>query len=55
MREIVARLQIPIEGRGDGWTGGGVRLCVKDNIITVIILYICTTLYSLHRAFTSLF
>ena len=46
MREIVARLKTPSEGRRDGWTGGGVGLWVKDNIITVIILYFCTTLHS---------
>lgn len=26
MRENVARLQTQIEGRIDGWTGGGIRL-----------------------------
>lgn len=53
-REIVARLQTPTDSRRDGWTGGGVGLGVKDNIITVIIPYICTTLYGLHEAFTSI-
>ena len=55
MREIFARIQSPTEGRQDGWTGGGMALWLKDNIITVIILYFCTTIYSLHRAFTSIF
>lgn len=55
MREMVARLQTPTEGRRDGWTGGAVGLCVQDNIITVIIPYLCITLYSLHRTFTSIF
>lgn len=55
MTETVARLQTSTEGKRDGWMGGGVELRVKDNIITVIIPYVCTTLYSLHRAFTPVF